>query len=431
MFTGAINQDVRAILAETGRYWIDREVYVGCSGNFTVERVLANIGVKRLHSNDVSLYSCALGKYLVGEKLEVRVMDEKLKWLEEYLEPGIPTIATLALCTQLLSFTDRDEPYFKRMFNAYVRKWDELHAKTMDRIQQCLDGVEIEEFYAGDVIDFLSNAPDDAVVVTFPPTYKGGYERLYKKFDEVFDWEKPQYEIFDDERFNLLMELVTDRDDWMTLRDKEQPDWEEYLKGVVQTSLRSKPVYVYAKTAKSRIAMTRPKTEPLLIQRLGENEDIKPQLTVIRISQPQMNLLRSEYLSKTIIPASASINLGVLANGKLIGAIAFNPASYSNSVGEVYLLSDFCIRPTKYKRLSKLILAATLSMEVKQILEQTFNRQVKKIYTTAFTEKAVSMKYRGLYEIENRKQGFVNYFADAGRWTLKEGLDWWMEKYAE
>ena len=35
-------------------------LYVGCSGNFTIERIIADMGVKEIHSNYISLYSCAL-----------------------------------------------------------------------------------------------------------------------------------------------------------------------------------------------------------------------------------------------------------------------------------------------------------------------------------------------------------------------------------
>jgi hypothetical protein len=39
-FIGSINQPVRSVLAELAPEWKDRPVYVGCSGNFTVERTL-------------------------------------------------------------------------------------------------------------------------------------------------------------------------------------------------------------------------------------------------------------------------------------------------------------------------------------------------------------------------------------------------------
>jgi hypothetical protein len=66
MFVAAITQEVRAVLAELAPSLQGLSLYVGCSGNFTVERVLKKAGLTSFHSNDVSLYSCAVGPYLAG-----------------------------------------------------------------------------------------------------------------------------------------------------------------------------------------------------------------------------------------------------------------------------------------------------------------------------------------------------------------------------
>ena len=44
MFHGSIPDDVRRILHQLVGGWRCGDVYVGCSGNFTVERVLAGTG---------------------------------------------------------------------------------------------------------------------------------------------------------------------------------------------------------------------------------------------------------------------------------------------------------------------------------------------------------------------------------------------------
>ena len=72
-----------------------------------------------------------------------------------------------------------------------------------------------------------------------------------------------------------------------------------------------------------------------------------------------------------------------------------------------------------------------LEGEVKLVLEQAFSCRVTDLTTTAFTEKAVSMKYRGLFEVSGKKDGMVNYAGQAGRWTLQEGLQWWVKKHSK
>lgn len=427
-FVGSINQDLRSLVAEVTRNWTSTDVYIGCSGNFTIERILKNRPF-RLHGNDVSLYTCTIGNYLAGKTTDIRIKDPEYAWLEPYMQDELGKITTLLLCTSMLDGYGRQEPYFVRKRMAYRSQWDTLYEKTRERVTKALDGLKLVEFWPGDVVEWAERAPDDAAFITFPPTYKGGYERLYRAFDAVFEWEQPSYVIFDRERLAYLVELIKRKREWMIARDEPIEGLEEYECGRVQTSLRSRPVIVYASKATPRITMPHQKTQVLKVERLGEDDEIRPDsvLTVKKITQPQMNTLRSLYLNPGIAPAAASLNLAVLVDGKLVGAIGL---SKSSQVGDAYMMTDFPIRPTRYKRLSKLILAAALSVEVKVLLEQVFNQRVRTIATTAFTDKPVSMKYRGLFDVHSRKEGRVNYIAEAGRWTLQEGLAWWMSKHA-
>lgn len=123
-----------------------------------------------LSGNDVSLYSCALGAYLSGRPFRVAVQDSNLAWLGDWLQPGLPALATLLLCTSALEFYGRDNPYHRRMWNAYPRRWPDLHAKARANLEKGLAGVSLRHFYAGDVVDFFANAPPESVVISFPPT---------------------------------------------------------------------------------------------------------------------------------------------------------------------------------------------------------------------------------------------------------------------
>lgn len=54
MFVGTINEDLRALIKDAVRDWDVQDLYVGCSGNFTIERMLKDSGF-RLHGNDTVL----------------------------------------------------------------------------------------------------------------------------------------------------------------------------------------------------------------------------------------------------------------------------------------------------------------------------------------------------------------------------------------
>ena len=97
MFIGSINRYMRCVLESAASQWRGQDIYVACSGNFTVERILAKCGVGAIHSNDVSIYSCALGWHLANTPKRFVVKTQDYSWLEPYLDPGPATIATLLL----------------------------------------------------------------------------------------------------------------------------------------------------------------------------------------------------------------------------------------------------------------------------------------------------------------------------------------------
>ena len=230
----------------------------------------------------------------------------------------------------------------------------------------------------------------------------------------------------------------------------------KYLVGMCQTTNRGVPLYVYARSDKSMLVLPRQQTKPLLIPRLGENEDIGNSMKIFKLKKEEFQALRSQYMNIYINPGQAEIMIGVAVDDKIIGVYALViPQSAANlnkyiDTPDIYMLSDFPISPTKYKRLSKLVLYAALSKESKEIAEQIYNKRVYALTTTAFSKKPVSMKYRGLFRLLAKKQlkgtddnetdmskiyygnGYMlNYGAELGQWTLAEGLDIWKSKYGK
>src|SRR4030042_2852439 len=83
---GSINAETRKLLGNNGPAFDGRQVYVGCSGAFTVEQILSKASPKaKLWGNDVSLYSGVLGAYLAGQTFRREIREEKFAWLSPYL----------------------------------------------------------------------------------------------------------------------------------------------------------------------------------------------------------------------------------------------------------------------------------------------------------------------------------------------------------
>lgn len=85
-FIGSISAELRQFFFTHAHLLDGRDCYIGCSGNFSIEQILTRRApAARLHSNDVSLYSCVLGAALTGKPLPLLVVNENLLWLQPYI----------------------------------------------------------------------------------------------------------------------------------------------------------------------------------------------------------------------------------------------------------------------------------------------------------------------------------------------------------
>jgi hypothetical protein len=210
-------------------------------------------------------------------------------------------------------------------------------------------------------------------------------------------------------------------------RDEPVPALGPYLVGRVRTGNRSKELFVYAGTSdRASLSIAPPQLQPVPIRRLEAYPE--PPLFILRLTGPQLNQLRAEYLSTGIIPGNAAFSFALCAGGRLIGACGFSDPTSRKKDDDVYLMADFAVACTVPK-LSKLVLAAILSTQMRSILEECYVDRVRTITTTAFTDKPVSMKYRGLFELTKRGEGYLQYTAAAGKWPLEEAYRWWTQKF--
>jgi hypothetical protein len=439
---------MRRIVKEMVSEWGCSDVYIGCSGNFTVERVLLELGRYRLHGNDVTIYSGAIGSYLAEQPFKIRLKEEyheRLPWIVPYMKYQVDAAATVMLMSRVVdAFTAGGEfkqnGYYERILGAFENQFDDLHDKTRQKLES-LAG-EMTSYYSGDVVPWAAEIPKDAGFVSYPPFFSGDYEAMFAKLDLLFDWDKPSYEEIGDGNLDGFIEAVTDRPYWCFGSNRRWPDLEKHLRGVTQTTNRGVPIHVYASGGPMRVVTPEQPLALLSVPRMSG--EVGERLSIAQLEYDQFCALRSQYMNEDIRPGQTGYTYAVLCDDQLVGVFAFTVAptmSALQDVSRIYMLSDFPIRPTRYKHLAKLVLVAGLSKEAKILAERAANRRIKEALTTAFSERPVSMKYRGLFDLLSRKergdnddwagQYQLNYLAKMGDWSLEEGLDLWKRRYSK
>jgi hypothetical protein len=451
LFNGTIPGEMRSIVAQHAAGWpADQPVYVGCSGNLTIERVIHSLGRDQpIHGNDITAYSCALGWHFAGQPLPFAVRDESrqhLDWLDEYLDGGAGTLAVLMLGTRFLQFVGRDGTYYERMCAAFRDQFTRMHDKTRAKIEAAT--LHLAGFYAGDVRDYLREAPVDAPVVLFPPFYGSrDYESMFAALDKHFVWPTPEYRDLDEDGKDEIIAQIIDRPHWMiglhTERDGTNPgavDLTRFRRGRVQTTNRGVPITVYSSGGSARVVSPRQPVDPVRMRKIGPGDTVTGPLRLHPLTGGEFAALRSQFMSRTIRPGQPLLAIGVSAGGALIGAFAYLPGKYDPS--EVYLMSDFPVSWSRYPRLSKLVVLAALSAEAQHLAQRTVSKRLTRIATTAFSNNPQSAKYgRGVpgLRLDKRSEGDTDgvhryqlqYVGDFGAWTLAEALELWQTKHGK
>ncbi len=438
---------MQSIVHEHVSTWDDVEdIYVGCSGNFTVERALADLKpAKGSHGNDVTLYSCAVGNFLAHQPLDLHIRPEtaaRYPWLAEEVEDGdsLSVVSTVLLLTRFaFAFGKEHQTYYARLVAGYRDQWHGLMETTRDRLRRV--AFVLNTFTPMDVVDWTQTVPAASGVICYPPFQGGDYESQNAPLDHVFDWPMPAFTMFDDARLAELIGSMRTKRRWLLGTKSRLEGMDAALRGVTRTTNRGVPIFVYSSSGPRRHVQPRQPVEQVLMPRLARGDVVGQRMALHLLKEGQFVTLRSQYMNANIRPGQPTIAVGVSVDGHIVGAFAMAvPSATANWSGKLtppwcYLLSDFPVSGTDYPRLSKLVLYAALSKEARRLIERSLSHRTNSIATTAFAKNPVSMKYRGMFKVLNRRQlddgrYEINYGSDLGRWTLAEGLAEWRRKHA-
>ncbi len=433
MFVGAINSKIKNLIFSEKSLFRNRKVCVGCSGNFTVEQILSGLDCE-IWSNDISLYSSLIGHHLVGNDMRIEVRDPGYSWLSPYIETGgISRIAAVSLLFEMLKNEKGSNLNQIRMYDHTRNHFDAYHEQSCVRIARAMEAIRISRYTTTDVHDLYDNLPPEWIRLAFLPTYVAGYEKLYARLESVLSWDRPFYEILTEERYEETVAFMRSGS-YLYLSDHDRR--EEGLFAVVKTG-RLRNVYLYSNLLfRKAYVVPCTKSKPGAFPYLPHEHQISPssRISFLPTDNLHMNYYKDLFLKKGIDHTQGVFPLLVFLDGYLFGFLMFDVIRYGmdqeKATRGIYLLSDFVIA-SPIQKLSKLLLWITRSRELQELLREKFLQPVDFILTTAFTKKPVSMKYRGVYSLAKRGEGFLQYTAPCGTINTQEALQTWIRKYRQ
>ncbi|MGU9981475.1 hypothetical protein ACJ4V0_15680 [Phreatobacter sp. HK31-P] len=410
------------------------EVFVACSGTFRIERALLSKwpGLS-IHSNDVSLLSCALAGLALG-KPETFTFTGDLAFIEDMgLQRPVERVAALMVALDLGGYVMGKPNRYKESHAAHYRThFASFVEKTAADLEIATQEMPLASFSPVDWLDHVDAAiARGAGIVTYPPTYKGGFEKQFVWIAANTGWEAPGYRVFDPKDLPAIVDRIQESGvPWCILTDQLL----EGRSAVAEfQSGRAKPVYAFAGSTETAFDHKTPVGQPFPYKALDVGaltESTK--VAIVPCDGAKVTFLKNVFLKKSIIHAPGMWNALVYLDGMLAGAMVFSLSKYG-AKNEVYLMSDFST--TRAGRVAKLIARLATNIAVTSEMERRWLDRYTKVMTTAFSDHPVSMKYRGSYEIGKRTEVnapegkfLLNYYSPVRAEPLEATYQWWWKR---
>jgi len=436
VFLGTLKRPIlNAIVAELSVRDDYQRVVVPCAGNFTVERgVRQAIKGREISSHDVSLYSVSLGNALTGKTIKVE-LGEAPREIEELFPCSLTPenlFSFIWMLSELSPFADQSNNYECRMYENLLSSAVQFMAAVEKAVAEIRPQLQPLSFEAADLFDVVSQAGERDFIVLHPPSIKGGYPKLYSYINAIVRWDAPRYQEYSPE---MICDLVgrLEGKKYLLIVDKRLDD-ERCKCACCYEDNQGKRWYTYApaddRTSKAFVMNTINNKPPRYA--IITKDDSIEKVELVPIGRDELNHYRFVFMHKVSRYSEDCYGWGLVSNGKIFGLLAVSRTQKGGVFdGLFFLVSDMAFSTTKYLRLAKLVLLCSQSVEFRQAVEERLVRSLSTMQTTVFTEKPVSMKYRGLFELVRREKNppRLIYRSAVGVITLEEAVRTWLTKY--
>jgi len=428
MFIGAVPKEVVGQVLSTVPFDEWGDVYVGCSGSFRFDRAvkMRHPGC-RVYSNDVSLLTCSIGALAMGREFPVT-----FKGALDFVEPAIDglgyrgRVAAVMVACAMGQFTGKNE-YAQVHYRHYREHFRMFVDQALPKLAALVAEIKIEDYFAGDFLEQTDRAEKSGGgVAAFAPTYKGGYERIYRLVNDNTDWPAPKYGIWNPDSLpGFIASLDQRRIPYCVISDQLLAD----RTPTTEWRGANKPVYTYSSNQAASFRRRLPNEVQFKYTAIDPAAiTVASKVSVCVVDGKRMTYLKNVYLAKGIEHTTGQFNCLVLIDGALAGGFILAQTRFGDKTRELYMLSDFSV--SRERRISKLIPMIATCREVIQPINRRLLIKVEYIVTTAFTTKPVSMKYRGIFELDKRAADHLQYQSAIRNQSIQDVFNEWLRKYA-
>lgn len=441
-----------------------RRVVIPCTGSFSLAWISKEAGVapQDIVAGDISLYSTALGNAIMDKdwRLELREghgHDALASAIAGDVEgsPDAKAAAVLFSIRYLQFVKKTDKQYYADFRRELLYNAEAYLAQLKVQVGELADELHGLMYLAQDMWVTLDDAKDDphTLILANPPRYNGGYERMFRGMEALFDWDEPPYQMFKEQDYSRLMELLgfapaTTLMYYATPEEDPTELWGEPWRSVFADRPGSKR---HAAT-NWIIANRSPVDHTINRERLGNDAQRFPLFTAKVTSESVLwaekldkdtgNYYRDLFIHR-LAGGGAEHYIGLFLDGSLFAVAGIHLRAFhlAQGGGDAGLVFAFTVPHPTYARLHKLTLISLLSSwlwrDIRLAGEDGGLRGRPEYLSSSMltphpenkTARGTGMKMVGRERTGNEYK--LRYRGRIEERTREETLEQWLRKYGE
>jgi len=414
------------------------------AGNFIISQLaskaLPNI---EIISSDVSLYSCALGYAIFGIRGGFEWTERcraEYPFVEQCDSPKKDAAAIVILTEARQAEHKAHHKYYANLvkdIKANSEKYMDKVLRTIDQL--CLTMSPNFSWLAQDGAKTIALAKAGDMVYFDPPYFKGGYEKMFKGIEDLVTMPPIEYTMITEEEKKRQIRGLLESGAHVLYRTLEPK-----IRGMrVAFEYRAGRVshYLHANyKAKSGL-----KIDALLKYQKGRYKVIgadteltgKEGASIVPIVGKMANYYRILWTKKAKM-VDMGTPYGFFIDEMLVGCIRVG-SGQSFGMDFALIVSDCTPMHTLYKKLSRLPLYAILTDEFLARVNADTVWEHNGFTTVAVSNEPVSMKYRGLFDLAERKDNDSNEYKFKLTYrqrrmfnhTIQKAYEEWFKRYGK
>lgn len=402
-----------------------------CAGSFAVCFLLSEEERKKTYCSDINLYSSIIG-FLSDEECE-----NVTKKLNLSVNEGtdIENMAEAMFCMAIDQIKTNNQ-YGINKYKSMLEEHDELVEsikESLENIQERLKGIhyEIKDFRK--VVDDLQEG--DFLYVN-PPTYKGGYEKMFP-YKEL-KWDEPNIQFFDDKEYEEIVKKMLASPATVVVYSQKSVKVEANII-YAQYMGKGRTDYIISNKSFNGYARSENKETKVALYPVYNDEEIteNSEIQILEVNKETCLYYRDLFVHK-LGTTKAECYYLMLIDGRVTTAFGLHRRDFfsmkSEYIGEVFGIS---VSSKRYKRLGKLFMMCLTSGSFKKYLQSTMMmgvRTLKGIKTSSKTSHHEGKTDRGVMKLVKREEQpngtfLVVYQGDFRTDTYKDCIKRWLKQY--